>query len=29
MNGLTEVKTGWKLMDGSQETITDLKMRIG
>jgi len=28
MNSLTEVKTGWKLMDGSQETITALKMRI-
>ena len=29
MSGLTQVKTGWKLMDGSQETITALKMRIG
>jgi len=28
MNGLTEVKTGWKLMDGSPETIPVLKMRI-
>ena len=28
MNGITEVKTGWKLMDGSQETISALKMRI-
>ena len=29
MNGFTEVKTGWKRIDGSQETITALKMRIG
>ena len=29
MNGFTEVKTGWKLMDGSVETIPALKMRIG
>jgi hypothetical protein len=29
MNGLTEVKTGWKLMYISQETITALKMGIG
>ena len=28
MNGPTEVKTGWKLMDGSQETIPALKMKI-
>ena len=28
MNGLMAVKTGWKLMDGSQETTTALKMRI-
>ena len=28
MNGLAEVKTGWKCMDGSQETIPALKMRI-
>ena len=29
MNGFTEVKTGWKRIDGSQETIPALKMRIG
>ena len=28
MSGLTAVKTGWTLMDGSHETITALKMRI-
>ncbi len=28
MNGFTEVKTGWKRIDGSVETITALKMRI-
>ena len=28
INGLTEVKTGWKLMDGSQETISALKMKL-
>ena len=29
MNGFTEVKTGWKRIDGSVETIPALKMRIG
>ena len=29
MNGFAQVKTGWKLMDGSKETIPALKMRIG
>ena len=29
MNGLTKVKTGWKRIDGSVETIPALKMRIG
>jgi len=29
MNGFAQVKTGWKLMDGSPETIPALKMRIG
>ena len=29
MNGITAVKTGWKRIDGSQETIPALKMRIG
>ena len=29
MDGLRAVKTGWKLMDGSVETISALKMRIG
>ncbi|MBO6056470.1 MAG: hypothetical protein J6P84_05865 [Alphaproteobacteria bacterium] len=29
MNGLAEVKTGWKRIDGSVETISALKMRIG
>jgi len=28
MSGLTQVKTGWKLTDGSQETIPALKMRL-
>ena len=28
MNGITAVKTGWKRIDGSQETIPALKMRI-
>ena len=28
INGLTEVKTGWKRIDGSQKTITALKMEI-
>ena len=28
INGLTEVKTGWKRIDGSLETISALKMRI-
>ncbi len=28
MNGLTEVNTGWKRIDGSQKTIPALKMRI-
>ncbi len=28
MNGFTEVKTGWKRIDGRVETITALKMRI-
>ena len=28
INGLTEVKTGWKRIDGSRETITALKMEI-
>ncbi|MCR4623217.1 MAG: hypothetical protein K5780_00955 [Alphaproteobacteria bacterium] len=29
MNGITATKTGWKRIDGSEETITALKMRIG
>ncbi|MBO4405672.1 MAG: hypothetical protein J5821_02990 [Alphaproteobacteria bacterium] len=29
MSGLTAIKTGWKRIDGSQETIPALKMRIG
>ncbi len=29
MNGITAVKTGWKRIDGSVETIPALKMRIG
>ena len=29
MNGLTTIKTGWKRIDGSVETIPALKMRIG
>jgi len=29
MNGFTVVKTGWKRIDGSVETIPALKMRIG
>ena len=28
MNGLAEVKTGWKCMDGSEETISALKFKI-
>ena len=28
MSGFAQVKTGWKLMDGSVETIPALKMRI-
>ena len=28
MSGLTAIKTGWKLMDGSKETIPALKMKI-
>ncbi len=28
MNGITEVRTGWKRMDGSQETTPALKMEI-
>ena len=28
MSGITEVKTGWKRIDGSVETIPALKMRI-
>ena len=28
MNGFTAIKTGWKRIDGSQETTTALKMRI-
>ncbi len=28
MNSLTEVKTGWKRIDGSEETTPALKMRI-
>ena len=29
MNGITAIKTGWKRIDGSVETISALKMRIG
>ncbi len=29
MNGITAIKTGWKRIDGSVETIPALKMRIG
>ncbi|MBO7453858.1 MAG: hypothetical protein J6T91_00520 [Alphaproteobacteria bacterium] len=29
MNGITATKTGWKRIDGSVETISALKMRIG
>ena len=29
MDGLMAVKTGWKRIDGSQETITALKMKLG
>ena len=29
MNGITAIKTGWKRIDGSIETTTALKMRIG
>ena len=29
MNGFAQMKTGWKRIDGSQETIPALKMRIG
>ena len=29
MSGFTQVKTGWKRIDGSVETIPALKMRIG
>ena len=28
MNGITAIKTGWKRIDGSVETIPALKMRI-
>ena len=28
MNGFAQMKTGWKRIDGSQETIPALKMRI-
>ena len=28
MNSLTEVKTGWKRIDGSVETISALKMKL-
>ena len=28
MSGFTQLKTGWKRIDGSQETIPALKMRI-
>ena len=29
MNSLTEIKTGWKRIDGSVETIPALKMKLG
>ena len=29
MNGITTIKTVWKRIDGSQETISALKMKLG